>query len=151
MIVNIPTNPFRDTPEERREIFRKRLGIGLEFSVRELFEERVTYSDVLFVVSGQTKIDFSDDQHWQDLWDINMSDRFSPWFGLDEYEKDIKCICLELHKNGKIHQPYFSGGTPLPNMDMWLETSLIDDNTEEHPAVKEAREQYELVRELVGQ
>ena len=127
-----------------------KVGLSLSRCVRDLFEEKVDFHDVLVVIS-RTDFDPKNDQHWESLWQGYLHGGVSSpvWHGLDDYETDIRNICIDLYENGKLHQPRQYGSTNRFRADYaWLDTIVSDDDLNHNPTVKDAWQKYQVVAGL---
>jgi len=129
-----------------------KVGLSLSRCVRDIFEGRVAYQDVLIVIS-RTDFDPKNDQHWESLWQGYLHGGVSNpvWHGLDDSETDIRNICIDLYESGKLHQPRQYGSPNRFRADYaWLDTVITDDDLEHKPAVKKAWEQYKILAGLTN-
>jgi len=129
-----------------------KVGLSLSRCVRDIFEGRVAYQDVLIVIS-RTDFDPKNDQHWESLWQGYLHGGVSNpvWHGLDDSETDILNICIDLYESGKLHQPRQYGSPNRFRADYaWLDTVVTDDDLEHKPAVKKAWEQYKILAGLTN-
>jgi cytochrome oxidase Cu insertion factor (SCO1/SenC/PrrC family) len=120
--------------------------------VRDIFEGRVAYQDVLIVIS-RTAFDPTNDDHWKSVWEGYVHGGVSNpiWHGLDDHETEIREICQQLYKWGKLHQPrQYGSGNPFRADYVWLDTIVSDDDLEHKPAVKKAWEQYKILAGLTN-
>ena len=127
-----------------------KVGLSLSRCVRDIFEERVDYNDVLVIVS-RTDFDPTNDKHWKPLWEGYLYGGLSDpvWQGLHDHEIEIREICKSLYENGKLHQPRQFGVANRFRADyVWLDTIVSDDDLEQNPAVKKAWEQYKILAGL---
>ena len=128
------------------------MKIGLSFSrcVADIFDEKVDINDVLVVVS-RTDFDPKDDKHWKSIWNgyISLySNSTSSWIGYDAFEQEFRDIAIQLHEDGKLHQPRQYGANPPRTHWNWLETFAPEEDVEKNPAVKKAWDQYKLLAGL---
>jgi len=129
-----------------------KVGLSLSRCVRDIFEGRIAYQDVLIVIS-RTDFDPKNDQHWESLWQGYLHGGVSNpvWHGLDDSETDIRNICIDLYESGKLHQPRQYGSPNRFRADyVWLDTVVSDDDLEHKPAVKKAWEQYRILAGLTN-
>ena len=129
-----------------------KVGLSLSRCVRDIFEKRVDYSDVLVVVS-RTDFDPNNDRQWAQIWDGYLYGGVSApvWHGLADYETEIRKICVDLHEQGKLHQPRQFGSASQFRADyVWLDTVVCEDDLEDKPAVKKAWEQYKILAGLTN-
>ena len=129
-----------------------KVGLSLSRCVRDIFEEKVAYQDVLVIIS-RTDFDPKNDQHWESLWQGYLHGGVSNpvWHGLDDSEIDIRNICIDLYESGKLHQPRQYGSPNRFRADyVWLDTVVSDDDLEDKPAVKKAWEQYKILAGLTN-
>ena len=129
-----------------------KVGLSLSRCVRDIFEKRVDYQDVLVVIS-RTDFNPSDDDHWSQIWKGYLLGGVSApvWHGLADYEQEIRTICISLYEEGKLHQPRQYGSASRFRADyVWLDTVVSDDDLENKPAVKKAWEQYKILAGLTN-
>ncbi len=127
-----------------------KVGLSLSRCVRDIFEGRVDYEDVLVIVS-RTDFDPNDNDHWQQIWQGYLHGGVSNpvWHGLDDHETEIRNICIDLYESGKLHQPRQFGSANRFRADYsWLDTIVPDGELEDKPAVKKAWEQYKMLAGL---
>lgn len=127
-----------------------KVGLSLSRCVRDIFEGRVDFYDVLVIVS-RTDFDPNNDEHWQQIWQGYLHGGVSNpvWHGLDDHETKIREICQRLDDHGKLHQPrQYSKGNPYAADYAWLDTVVSEDDLEDNPAVKKAWEQYKILAGL---
>ena len=127
-----------------------KVGLSLSRCVRDIFEKRVDYDDVLVVVS-RTDFDPNNDNHWQQIWHGYLYGGVSDavWEGLADHEQEIRTICVNLYEDGKLHQPRQYGSGKRFRADyVWLDTVVSDQDLENKPAVKKAWEQYKIIAGL---
>jgi len=129
-----------------------KVGLSLSRCVRDIFEKRVDYQDVLVVIS-RTDFDPNNDKHWAQIWEGYLYGGVSAavWHGLADYEQEIRTICVSLYEEGKLHQPRQYGSASRFRADyVWLDTVVCDDDLEHKPAVKKAWEQYKILAGLTN-
>lgn len=129
-----------------------KVGLSLSRCVRDIFEEKVAYQDVLVIIS-RTDFDPTNDDHWRSVWEGYVHGGVSNpvWHGLDDSETEIRNICIDLYESGKLHQPRQYGSPNRFRADyVWLDTVVTDDDLEDKPAVKKAWEQYKILAGLTN-
>jgi len=129
-----------------------KVGLSLSRCVRDIFEKRVDYNDILVVVS-RTDFDPNNDEHWNQIWNGYLYGGSSDpiWHGLGDYEEEIRTLCVSLHEDGKLHQPRQYGSASRFRADyVWLDTVVSDDDLQDKPAVKKAWEQYKILAGLTN-
>lgn len=127
-----------------------KVGLSLSRCVRDIFEGRVDFRDVLVVVS-RTDFHPDNDNHWQQIWQGYLHGGVSNpvWHGLDDHEEEIREICQRLYESGKLHQPRQFGSSNRFSADYaWLDTIIPEEDLEEKPAVKKAWDQYKILAGL---
>ena len=127
-----------------------KVGLSLSRCVRDIFEGRVDYEDVLVIVS-RTDFDPNNDDHWQQIWQGYLHGYYSTpaWHGLDDSETEMRNICIGLYENGKLHQPRQYGSAIRFRADYpWLDTIVPEDDLEDMPVVKEAWNRYKVLAGL---
>jgi len=127
-----------------------KVGLSLSRCVRDIFEGRVDYRDVLVIVS-RTDFDPNNDDHWQQIWHGYVHGGVSNpvWHGLDYHETEIRNICVDLYESGKLHQPRQFGSANRFSADYsWLDTIVPQGDLADKPAVKKAWEQYKILAGL---
>ena len=127
-----------------------KVGLSLSRCVRDIFEKRVDYGDVLVVIS-RTDFDPNNDEHWRQIWHGYLYGGVSEpvWHGLADYEIDIRNICIDLYESGRLHQPRQYGSASRFRADyVWLDTIVSEDVLEDKPAVKKAWDQYKIIAGL---
>ena len=128
-----------------------KIGLSLSRCVAEIYEGKVDLYDVLVVIA-RTDFDPEDDQHWAGIWQgYHHGGAWShpEWahFG-DEAEQDIRDICIELKKTGRLHQPRQFGAHPARLPYIWLDTFAPEQEIAKNPAAKKAWENYKLITGL---
>ena len=128
-----------------------KVGLSLSRCVAEIYEGKVDLYDVLVVIA-RTDFDPEDDQHWAGIWQgYHHGGAWShpEWahFG-DEAEQDIRDICIELKKTGRLHQPRQFGAHPARLPYIWLDTFAPEQEIAKNPAAKKAWENYKLITGL---
>ena len=128
-----------------------KVGLSLSRCVAEIYEGKVDLYDVLVVIA-RTDFDPEDDQHWAGIWQgYHHGGAWShpEWahFG-DDAEQDIRDICIELKKTGRLHQPRQFGAHPARLPYIWLDTFAPEQEIAKNPAAKKAWENYKLITGL---
>ena len=126
-----------------------KIGLSLSRCVAEIYEGKVKNRDVLVVIA-RTDFDPEDDQHWAGIWQgYHHAGAWShpEWahFG-DEAEQDIRDICIELKKSGRLHQPRQFGAHTSRLDYYWLD--CVVPNNEMNPAQQKAWDNYQLITGL---
>jgi len=128
------------------------MKVGLSFSrcMRDLYEEKVKFDDVLVIVS-RTNIDPYNDKHWDSVWEGYTRGGYShpEWADYKSKSDDFRKLAARLYDNGKLHQPRkFKLGNPVRLPYYWLDLVVPVEDLEELPAVKAIWEQYQIVAGL---
>ena len=128
------------------------MKVGLSFSrcMRDLYEEKVKFDDVLVIVS-RTNIDPYNDKHWDSVWEGYKRGGYShpEWSNYKDKSDDFRKLAARLYDNGKLHQPRkFKLGNPVRLPYYWLDLVVPVEDLEELPAVKAIWEQYQIVAGL---
>jgi hypothetical protein len=128
------------------------MKVGLSFSrcMRDLYEEKVKFDDVLVIVS-RTNIDPYNDKHWDSVWEGYTRGGYShpEWSNYKDKSDDFRKLAARLYDNGKLHQPRkFKLGNPVRLPYYWLDLVVPVEDLEELPAVKAIWEQYQIVAGL---
>lgn len=128
-----------------------KVGLSMSRCVRDIYEGKVDYNDVLVIVA-RTKFHPLNDGDWEDIWAgyTNRQSAFNnpEWADYRDNELEFKELVQRLHVDGKLHQPRMTGGVPVRRKEIWLETFLPPTELEKNPAVKEAWEQFQIVAGL---
>ena len=128
-----------------------KIGLSLSRCVAEIYEGKVDLYDVLVVVA-RTDFDPENDQHWEGIWQgYHHGGAWShpEWAHLgDEAEQDIRDICIELKKSGKLHQPRQFGAHPARLPYIWLDTFAPEEEIAKNPAAQKAWDNYKLIAGL---
>jgi hypothetical protein len=131
-----------------------KLGTSLSRCVRDIFEKRVDFNQVMVVVA-RTDFDPEDDNQWAGIWKGYAGDdsgsiwSHPEWHGYKNNEKDFREICISLKKSGKLHQPRQFGAFPTRMDEYWYDLVLTADVVDGNPAAKKAWENYKLIAGLV--
>jgi hypothetical protein len=125
-----------------------KIGLSLSRCVRDIVEKRVAIDDVLVVIA-RTRVDPTQQDHWDSLWDgYNDSWDNPEWMGLAE--DAVREVVLELWNSGRIHQPRNFGAHPQRRPEFWLEAVLPSFELDRNPAAKEAWEHFQTVAGLTN-
>ena len=127
-----------------------KVGLSLSRCVRDIFEGKVDYNDVLVIIA-RTKFHPLNEGDWEEIWQGYTSGgafNNSEWRKYKDHEIEFKEIVQRLHVDGKLHQPRMTSGNPIRRPEIWLETFLPPDELENNPAVKEAWERFQIVAGL---
>jgi hypothetical protein len=127
------------------------MKVGLSFSrcLRDIFEGKVDYHDVLVIVA-RTDVDPNIDSEWNQIWEGYTRGGWSnpEWSAhIDNYD-EFRKLAVKLYSGGKIHQPRKFGTHPLRLNYYWLDCAVPVDELENVPAVKEAWEHYQMLAGL---
>ena len=125
-----------------------KIGLSLSRCMRDILEERVDIADVLVIVA-RTDIDPHNDSHWSQIWEGYLYGGLShpEWAGLEDREREMHDLLVELYDSGKIHQPrQFERAHPQRMPYYWLEC-FVPPN-EMSPAQQKAWDNYKLITEL---
>ena len=102
-----------------------KIGLSLSRCVAEIYEGKVDLHDVLVIIA-RTDFDPENDAQWEAIWQgYHHGGAWShpEWAHLgDEAEQDIRDICIELKKSGRLHQPRQYGAHPARLPYIWLDT-----------------------------
>jgi hypothetical protein len=128
------------------------MKVGLSFSrcMRDIYEGKVKFDDVLVIVS-RTDINPHNDDHWNSTWEGYSQGGFShpEWKDHKGESDNFRKLAARLYDNGKLHQPrQFKLGNPVRLPYYWLDLVVPVDDLEELPAVKAIWEQYQIVSGL---
>jgi len=129
------------------------MKIGLSYSrcVRDIFDGKVSISDVLLIIA-RTDFDPHNDEQWAGIWAGYHG--YNPWSNPewasyeDEDEEEFRKISIELYDTGRMHQPRQFGAHPRRLPYIWLEAGLPNDEMASNPAVKKAWEQFQIIAGL---
>lgn len=124
-----------------------KIGLSLSRCMRDILEERVDIDDVLVIVA-RTNIDPHNDEHWSQIWEGYLYGGLSnpEWAGLEDRQKAMHDILIELHNSGKLHQPRKFGAHPPRLRYHWLECFVPKD--EMNPAQQKAWDNYKMITGL---
>ena len=124
-----------------------KIGLSLSRCMRDILEERVDFHDVLVIIA-RTDIDPRNDNHWSQIWEGYLYGGLSnpEWRGLEDRQKAMHDILIELYDKGKLHQPRQFGAHPARLPYHWLEC-IVPEN-EHNPAQQKAWENYKLITGL---
>lgn len=127
------------------------MKVGLSFSrcVRDIFEEKVDFNEVLVIVA-RTNFNPTDDEQWKNIWKGYLYGGLSnpEWNGLEEHEESMKQLVLDLYNGGKLHQPRQFGSHPMRLPYYWLDTFAPEEEIASNPGVQKAWEKYKLLAGL---
>ena len=128
-----------------------KVGLSLSRCVAEIYEGKVDLYDVLVIVA-RTDFDPENDQHWDAIWQgYHHGGAWShpEWAHLgDEAEQDIRDICIELKKSGRLHQPRQYGAHPARLPYIWLDTFAPMEELANNPAAQKAWDKYKMLAGL---
>ena len=125
-----------------------KIGLSLSRCMRDILEERVDINDVLVIVA-RTDVDPHNDSHWSQIWEGYLYGGLShpEWAGLEDRQKAMHDLLVELYDSGKIHQPrQFKRAHPQRMPYYWLECFVPQD--EMNPAQQKAWDNYKLITGL---
>jgi len=124
-----------------------KIGLSLSRCMRDILEERVDIDDVLVIVA-RTDVDPNNNEHWRGLWDGYIYGGLSnpEWAGLEDREREMHELLVELYESGKLHQPRQFGRHPQRMPYYWLEC-FVPPN-EMSPAQQKAWDNYKLITGL---
>ena len=124
-----------------------KVGLSLSRCMRDILEERVDIDDVLVIVA-RTDVDPNNDNHWRAIWEGYIYGGMSnpEWAGLEDREREMHELLVELYESGKLHQPRQFGRHPPRMPYFWLDCVV---SPEEHnPAQQKAWDNYKLITDL---
>jgi len=124
-----------------------KIGLSLSRCMRDILEERVDINDVLVIVA-RTDVDPHNDDHWRNIWDGYIYGGLSnpEWAGLEDREREMHDLLVELYESGKLHQPRQFGRHPQRMPYFWLECFVPPE--EMNPAQEKAWNNYKLITDL---
>jgi hypothetical protein len=125
--------------------------VGLSYSrcVLDIVEDRVSFDDVLVIITG-TRFDPNIDDHWESIWDGYYRDG-AVWSKSKCLEDQFREVSLNLYNDGKLHQPrQFGGFSPSPVIGHWRDTILVNRDLEKNLAAKRAWEKFQVIAGLSG-
>ena len=124
-----------------------KIGLSLSRCMRDILEEKVDIDDVLVIVA-RTDVDPNNNDHWRGLWDGYIYGGLSnpEWAGLEDREREMHELLVELYESGKLHQPRQFGRHPQRMPYYWLECFVPQD--EMSPAQQKAWDNYKLITGL---
>ena len=124
-----------------------KIGLSLSRCMRDILEKRVDIDDVLVIVA-RTDVDPHNDDHWRNIWDGYIYGGMSnpEWAGLEDREREMHDLLVELYESGKLHQPRQFGRHPQRMPYFWLECFVPPD--EMNPAQQKAWDNYKLITDL---
>ena len=124
-----------------------KIGLSLSRCMRDILEEKVDIDDVLVIVA-RTDVDPHNDAHWRGIWEGYLYGGLShpEWAGLEDREREMHELLVELYESGKLHQPRQYGRHPQRMPYFWLECFVPQD--EMNPAQQKAWDNYKLITDL---
>jgi hypothetical protein len=124
-----------------------KIGLSLSRCMRDILEGTVDIDDVLVIVA-RTDVDPNNNEHWRMLWDGYIHGGLSnpEWAGLEDREREMHELLVELYDSGKLHQPRQFKAHPQRMPYYWLEC-FVPEN-EMTPAQQKAWDNYKLITEL---
>jgi len=130
-----------------------KIGTSLSRCVRDIYDGKVDINDVVVIVA-RTDFDPENDNQWDEIWSgyaggTNSGNKWSApeWSGYND-ELEFRKICIQLKKQGKLHQPRQFGAYPLRMDWYWYDLILTDDVVDGNPSAKKAWENYKLIAGL---
>ena len=131
------------------------MKIGLSFSrcVKDIFEEKVHYDDVLIIIA-RTDFDPTIEKEWDSIWDgyTGLGWNTAPeWINHLEEKELFRDLVLRLYNDGKLHQPRKFGAHPARRSEYyWLETVLPSEELEKNTAAKKAWSHFQVLAGLTN-
>ena len=124
-----------------------KIGLSLSRCMRDILEEHVNLHEVLVIVT-RTNVDPYNDEHWSQIWEGYLYGGLSnpEWAGLEDRERDMHELLVELYESGKLHQPRQFGAHPPRMPYQWLE--CIVPEKEHNLSQQKAWENYKLITGL---
>jgi len=124
-----------------------KIGLSLSRCMRDILEEKVDFHDVLVIVA-RTDVDPHNDKHWAQIWEGYLYGGLSEpeWRGLEDRQKAMHDLLIELYDKGKLHQPRQFGAHPPRMPYHWLE--CIVPEGEHNAAQQKAWDNYKLITGL---
>jgi len=132
-----------------------KIGTSLSRCVRDIYEGTVDIDDVLVVIA-RTDVDPENDKQWLNLWrGYAGGDNFIGAFSSPEWnsipaedEQKVRDICVQLKKQGKLHQPRQYGAHPARLNHYWYDAILTEEVIKTNPAAEKAWDNYKLIAGL---
>jgi hypothetical protein len=132
-----------------------KLGTSLSRCVRDIYEGTVDINNVVVIVA-RTDFDPEDDDHWRAIWrgysggGTGGSLYSAPeWSSIPaEDESKVRDICINLKRQGKLHQPRQFGAHPPRLHHYWYDVILSNDVVDSNPAAKKAWDNYKMIAGL---
>ena len=125
------------------------MKIGTSYSrcVRDIVDGNVDIDDVVVLVT-RTNFDPTNDQHWENIWlgYIHGGASYAEWANYTDQEDEFRRVTLELHNQGKLHQPRTFGAHPQRMNKYWYDLILTPEDTT--PAAQKAWDNYKLISGL---
>ena len=124
-----------------------KIGLSLSRCMRDILEEKVDIDDVLVIVA-RTDVDPNNNDHWRGLGDGYIYGGLSnpEWAGLEDREREMHELLVELYESGKLHQPRQFKAHPQRMPYYWLECFVPPE--EMNPAQQKAWDNYKLITGL---
>ena len=124
-----------------------KVGLSLSRCMRDILEGRVDINEVLVIVA-RTDVDPNNDEHWRSIWDGYIYGGLSnpEWAGLEDREREMHELLVELYESGKLHQPRQYGRHPQRMPYYWLDCIVTPE--EHNPAQQKAWDNYKLITDL---
>lgn len=131
-----------------------KIGTSLSRCVRDIFDKKVSQREILVIVS-RTDFDPEDDHQWASIWKGYAGDGVGgiwsapEWYNYQDHEQEFRNICINLKKQGKLHQPRQYGAFPQRMAEYWYDVVLTAETHQDNPAVKKAWENYKTLAGLL--
>ena len=124
-----------------------KVGLSLSRCMRDILEGRVDINEVLVIVA-RTDVDPNNNEHWRQIWDGYLYGGLSnpEWAGLEDREREMHELLVELYESGKLHQPRQFGAHPPRMPYHWLDCIVTPE--EHNPAQQKAWDNYKLITDL---
>jgi len=124
-----------------------KVGLSLSRCMRDILEGRVDINEVLVIVA-RTDVDPNNNEHWRSIWDGYIYGGLSnpEWAGLEDREREMHELLVELYESGKLHQPRQFGRHPRRMPYCWLDCIVTPE--EHNPAQQKAWDNYKLITDL---
>src|SRR5210317_1373093 len=121
-----------------------KIGLSLSRCLRDVWEGRVEENDVLVIIA-RTDLNPHNDAHWKGIWQGYLYGGMSnpEWAGLEDREREMHELLVELYDSGKIHQPRQFKAHPPRMPYYWLDCVVPPE--EMNPAQQKAWDNYLLI------
>ena len=131
-----------------------KVGTSLSRCVRDIFDGVVKQEEILVIVA-RTDFDPEDDKQWAGIWkgyagngEVGMWSA-PEWYAHQEHEQEFREICINLKKQGKLHQPRQYGAFPVRMSEYWYDVVLTEQTHQNNPGAKKAWENYKVIAGLL--